>query len=124
MTTALTSAPRPESSLMKAYRACCRSGRVHVEDVNLSGLSLRLDGYHIKMWKASEDGLPVPGKSEPKQAFYQQPLFTDGDRPEILHLAVIWNTDASRNLSSVWLVCPKFGDEKSAEEYWNIRIPD
>jgi len=97
---------------------------IDVEDVNLTGLSLRLDRYHIKMWKASEDGLPIPGKSEPKQAFYQQPLFTDGDSPEVLNLAVIWNTDASKNLSSIWLVCPKSGDEKSAEAHWNVRIPD
>jgi hypothetical protein len=97
---------------------------VDVEDVNLTGLSLKLDGYHIKMWKASDDGLPTPGKSEPKQAFYQQPLFDDGDRPEVLNLAVIWNTNSSKNLSSVWLVCPKYGDEKFVEEYWNVRIPD
>jgi hypothetical protein len=97
---------------------------VDVEDVNLTGLSLKLDAYHIKMWKASDDGLPVPGKSEPKQAFYEQSLFEDGECPEILNLAVIWNINASKDLSAVWLICPKHGDETSAEAYWNVRIPD
>ena len=97
---------------------------VEIEDVKLCGLSLKLDGYHIKMWKASDDGLPVPGKSEPKQEFYQQSLFNDGERPEVLNLAVIWNINSNKDLSAIWLICPKYGDENSAEEYWNARIPD
>lgn len=96
---------------------------VDVEDVNLTGLSLKLESYHIKMWKASDDGLPVP-KSEPKQVFYQQSLFEDGERPEVLHLAVIWNINSSKNLSAVWLICPKYGDENSTEDYWTTKIPD
>jgi hypothetical protein len=98
---------------------------IDVEDVNLTGLSLKLDGYQIKVWKAADSNLPVPGQSEPKQAFYQQTLFDGGERPEIIHLAVIWNVkNSTHELSAVWLVCPKNGDEKSAEDYWTVRIPD
>jgi len=99
---------------------------VDVEQVNLTGLSLKLDGYHIKIWKASDSSLPVPGRSEPKQAFYQQRLnFEGGQRPDVIHLAIIWNVSKpAQELSAIWLVCPKDGNEKSAEDYWTVRIPD
>ena len=77
------------------------------------------------MWKAVDDGLPPPGHSEPKQEFYQQPLFpNDGQNCLPLHLVVIWNVNSQKNLSNVWLICPKNGDEKSAEAHWCVRIPD
>lgn len=98
---------------------------VDIEEVSLTGLSLKLEGYHIKIWKAHDSSLPAPGSSEPKQAYYQQTLnFDGGERPEIIRLAVIWNVNASRALSAMWLVCPKDGDETSAEAYWTERIPD
>jgi hypothetical protein len=98
---------------------------LEVEHVNLCGLSLKLPKYYIKMWKAVDDGLPAPGHSEPKQEFYQQPLFpNDGENPLPLHLIVIWNVDSQKLLSSLWLICPKNGDEKSAEAHWCVRIPD
>ena len=81
---------------------------LEVEHVNLCGLSLKLPNYYIKMWKAVDDGLPAPGHSEPKQEFYQQPLFpNDGENPLPLHLIVIWNVDSQKNLSSLWLICPQ-----------------
>jgi hypothetical protein len=98
---------------------------LEVEHVNLCGLSLKLPNYYIKMWKAVDDGLPAPGHSEPKQEFYQQPLFpNDGENPLPLHLIVIWNVDSQKNLSSLWLICPKNGDERSAEAHWCVKIPD
>lgn len=99
---------------------------VDVEDVNLTGLSLKLDDYYIKIWKATDSSLPVPGRSEPKQAFYQQKFnFEGGQRPQLIHLAVIWNvTKPAQEVSAIWLVCPKDGNEKSAEDYWTVRIPD
>jgi hypothetical protein len=98
---------------------------LEVERVNLCGLSLKLPNYYIKMWKAADDGLPAPGHSEPKQEFYQQPLFpNDGENPLPLHLIVIWNVDSQKNLSSLWLICPKNGDERSAEAHWCVKIPD
>src|SRR5437016_258123 len=75
----------------------------------------RVPQYQIKMWKSEGSELPVPGSSEPKQEFYQQPLFPNGtDQPNPLRLAVLWNIDWQKNLAAVWLVCPKSGDEKSA----------
>ncbi|MGH9376871.1 MAG: hypothetical protein ACRD1J_12025 [Terriglobia bacterium] len=100
---------------------------VEIEDVNLCGLSLRLPKYVIKMWKSDNSELPVPGRSEPKQEFYQQPiLFPDEESNPLplLHLAVLWNLNGSRNLTALWLVCPKSGHERSAESYWCSRIPD
>jgi hypothetical protein len=109
----------------KAYLKTKDLEAVEIEQVNLSGLSLRFPKYQIKMWKAEGSDLPVPGNSEPKQEFYQQPLFPSGtDDPIPLRLAVLWNVDWQKNLSAVWLVCPKYGDEKSAEAHWCVRIPD
>ena len=95
------------------------------QQVNLCGLSLQLEKYQIKVWKAADDGLPSPGHSEPKQEFYQQPLFpTDGERLLPLKLVVIWNLNSQKDLSALWLICPKYGDEKSAEAHWCVKIPD
>jgi hypothetical protein len=97
---------------------------MQVERLNLCGLSLRIPSYAIKMWKTQDGKLPVPGTSTPKQEFYQQPLFSDGAQIDELNLAVLWNLDSLDHLSAVWLVCPKDGDERSAEVHWTIRIPD
>ena len=109
----------------KSYLKTKNLDAVEIEHVNLSGLSLRVPKYQIKMWKSEGPELPVPGDSEPKQEFYQQPLFPDGtEQPNPLRLAVLWNIDWQKNLRAVWLVCPKYGDEKSAEAHWCVKIPD
>ena len=117
------------STLVRLHARDCLKKKgfdaVDIEKVNLCGLSLKLPQYHIKMWKAVDDGLPAPGHSEPKQEFYQQPLFpNDGQNCLPLHLIVIWNVNSQKHLSNVWLICPKNGDEKSAEAHWCVRIPD
>jgi hypothetical protein len=109
----------------KSYLRTKNLEAVEIEHVNLSGLSLRVPKYQIKMWKSEGSDLPVPGDSEPKQEFYQQPLFPKGtEQPNPLRLAVLWNIDWQKNLVAVWLVCPKSGDEKSAEAHWCVKIPD
>src|SRR6266481_3571866 len=76
----------------KAYLKTKNLEPVEIEHVNLSGLSLRVPKYQIKMWKSEGSDLPVPGDSEPKQEFYQQPLFPNGaEDPIPLRLAVLWN---------------------------------
>ena len=96
-----------------------------VERITLCGLSLRVPQYAIKIWKTEDEDLPTPGSSGPKQEFYYQPsLFSDGLEIAELNLAVLWNLDSLNNLAALWLVCPKYGDEKSAEAHWTIRIPD
>lgn len=96
---------------------------VEVQDVNLCGLSLQLPKHWIKIWKSEDENLPAPGTSSPKRDFYQQPLFRGGETPEPLHLAVLWNLDRSNNLAALWLVCPEYGDEKSATSHWLAQIP-
>jgi hypothetical protein len=109
----------------KSYLKTKNLDAVEIEQVNLSGLSLRVPKYQIKMWKSEGSDLPVPGASEPKQEFYQQPLFPNGtEQPNPLRLAVLWNIDWQKHLAAVWLVCPKYGDEKSAEAHWCVKIPD
>jgi hypothetical protein len=97
---------------------------MEVERVTLCGLSLRVPKYAIKIWKTEDEGLPNAGTSTPKQMFYQQSLFSNGMEITELNLAVLWNQDPLSNLAALWLVCPKYGDERSAETYWTIRIPD
>jgi hypothetical protein len=109
----------------KSYLKTKNLDAVEIEQVNLSGLSLRVPKYQIKMWKSEGSDLPVPGASEPKHEFYQQPLFPNGtEQPNPLRLAALWNIDRQKNLAAVWLVCPKYGDEKSAEAHWCVKIPD
>ncbi len=101
---------------------------VNIEDVSLCGLSLKLPKFLIKMWKSDDSELPVPGHSAPKQQFYTQQLaFPQGEgEPTFfpLHLVVLWNLDTYHNLSRLWLVCPKGGDDKTAQAWWAKRIPD
>jgi len=99
---------------------------VDIQRVNLVGLALKVGKYNIRIWKAEDSELPAAGDSTAKQAFYQQALAYDDDGEPIasLNLAVLWNLDGLHHLSSLWLVCPKYGDEKAAEAHWSIRIPD
>jgi hypothetical protein len=94
---------------------------VEIKKVNLCGLALDLPGYKIKIWKAADDAIPIPGHSEPKQEFYQQSLF---EQEGPLKLIIIWNLNSQSMLSAVWLICPKSGDETSAEAHWNVKVPD
>ncbi|MCI0601817.1 hypothetical protein L0156_02280 [bacterium] len=89
-----------------------------MEHINNAGLWLQLPNYGIRIWKANDQNPPA-SKSDPRQAYCQQLLFTGVDP---LKLIIIWNSDKLHNLSRLWLVCPKYADEESVEAHWIMEI--
>src|SRR6267142_4168191 len=99
-----------------------------------NGLSLSYRGdllYVLRILKALEGQLPVPGASRARQAFWHQQLLFDYDAPSAaqlrpsLNLLVLWEADAAYTLRRLSLVCPKVGGltRESVAAYWTIEIP-
>jgi hypothetical protein len=87
--------------------------------------------YALRILKALDGHLPVPGASKARQAFWHQQLIFDYDatsaaemRPS-LNLLVLWETDAAYTLRRLSLVCPKVGalTRESVAAYWTVEIP-
>ena len=99
-----------------------------------NGLSLSYRGdllYALRILKALDGHLPVPGASKARQAFWHQQLIFDYAAPSAaelrpsLNLLVLWETDAAYTLRRLSLVCPKVGalTRESVVAYWTIEIP-
>jgi hypothetical protein len=99
-----------------------------------NGLSLSYRSdllYALRILKALDGHLPVPGASKARQAFWHQQLIVDYAAPSAaelrpsLNLLVLWETDAAYTLRRLSLVCPKVGalTRESVAAYWTIEIP-
>jgi transcriptional regulator with XRE-family HTH domain len=99
-----------------------------------NGLSLSYRSdllYALRILKALDGHLPVPGASKARQAFWHQQLIFDYAVPSAaemrpsLNLLVLWETDAAYTLRRLSLVCPKVGalTRESVAAYWTIEIP-
>jgi len=126
----------------QAKRQLARLGHITQEDDEVyafqtlpnNGLSLSYRGdllYVLRILKALEGQLPVPGVSRARQAFWQQQMLFDYDAPSAaemrpsLNLLILWETDAAYTLQRLSLVCPKVGalTRESVAAYWTIEIP-
>lgn len=88
-------------------------------DLALCGLSLKYGDFHIRMWKSSDNELPPPGQSEPRQCFcnqqYTLPFVDDGQQPDsVVNIAILWNLNRSYDFK-LWWVCPKRFNANSGE---------
>src|SRR6266850_6889356 len=99
-----------------------------------NGLSLSYRSdllYALRILKALDGHLPVPGASKARQAFWHQQLIFDYAAPSAaelrpsLNLLVLWETDAAYTLRRLSLVCPKVGalTRESVAAYWSTEIP-
>ena len=95
-------------------------------DIPNTGIFFTYGRYPIRILKADEGELPVPGHSRKRQAFYGQApsleLFprktqrqTDG--PNLIYL---WDVNADYFVDSLKLICPKAGGDTkgSVETHW------
>ena len=95
-------------------------------DIPNTGIFFTYDKYPIRILKADEGELPVPGQSRKRQDFYGQAhsleLFpretqrqTDG--PNLIYL---WDVNEDYFVDSLKLTCPKAGGETrgSVETHW------
>lgn len=108
----------------KEYLQKMNIDAVDIEQLNLSGLSLKLEQYSMKIWKEctrTESGVPRPG-SEKQEDFCQQTMF-ESDGP--VKLIVLWNIDPLGNLHELKLACPKDTDNpENVECHWVKPISD
>ena len=102
-----------------------------VDDLANNGLKVRYHGYHVRILKADNGQLPVPGISENKKAFYNQQLTLDSLdfnksnddhlRPNIL---LLWELTDDYDFKQMLVACPKSGGKtrQSVTSYFNEPI--
>lgn len=95
-----------------------------------NGLCISCGRYRLRILKADEGGTPpAPGSSAAKQQFYRQLSikFTTEEGAEVLedvvNILVLWEVTYPYNLMQLYVACPKNGDEKKAEVYWEEPLP-
>ena len=98
------------------------------------GLAVSADGVHIKILRSDRSEMPIPGRSERRQAFYAQQQILpfdateeiDGEAvaPAVVNLILHWSTDDDYNLDKVYLGCPKTGGltRASVDAHWDELI--
>jgi hypothetical protein len=110
-------------------------GFVRLEIPN-DGLAFSNGTHQIRVWKSDEGGLPAPGNSQSKRIFFAQGsmfgeqwtqmAMSDADAAWAasgpINLALLWDVDESRLLSSLQLVCPELGAEGNFGETWRVPV--
>lgn len=97
-----------------------------------NGLCMEYGRYQLRILKADNGELPIPGQSKKRQAFWNQQqldLYADEQPSNTLppvNLIVMWDADNKYNLDSVTLICPKTGGitRDSVSNYWSILVPN
>lgn len=103
---------------------------VDSDELANNGILVSYKEFQLRVLKAEEGNLlPVPGRSEAKQAFYSQQLavrFNDaGDaQPIRMNLVLLWDVDGTQALSRLVLVYPRTGGvtRSSVSEYWRYDL--
>jgi hypothetical protein len=92
-----------------------------------NGIHVNCGKYHIKILKSNKGDLPVPGHSQSRRTFYDQPFLEYSDNVDFLNIKLIllWNVDKSYTLGILSLACPKSGEQtrESVTHHWHCRIP-
>jgi hypothetical protein len=96
-----------------------------------NGLFLHFGSYRIRILKADEGELPLPGPSRARRRFYQQtlPLWAqvsvEEDRPNPVNLVVLWDVNSEYVLNDLSIACPKdVGEGRgSVQCHWRAEIP-
>lgn len=96
-----------------------------------NGLLVRFNGFHLRILKAQNKGVPPPGQSESKQAYYCQQLalpYSDAATPGLnlpidWNLLVIWDVTKEYVLRDLQLGLPKIVLEDDFLMHWVEPIP-
>lgn len=98
---------------------------ISMSDLPNNGIHIDFKNYSIKVLKSQNGDLPVPGYSQSRRNFYDQPNLYDGDFSSI-NLLLLWNIDKPYSLGLLSLACPKSGEEtrESVSHHWHCRIPN
>jgi hypothetical protein len=95
-----------------------------------NGLFLHFGPYRIRILKADEGELPLPGPSRARRRFYQQTLplwaqVSGEDRPNLVNLVILWDVNSEYVLNDLSIACPKdVGESRgSVQCHWRAEIP-
>ncbi len=97
-----------------------------------NGLCMEYGRYQLRILKADNGELPIPGQSKKRQAFWNQAQLDlyDNEQPAqavpSVNLIVLWDADSNYNFDSVSLICPKTGGmtRDSVSNYWSVPVPN
>jgi hypothetical protein len=97
-------------------------------DLANNGLWVKVGDDHVRILKADEGGVPAPGDSKARQAYFRQELLPGivGDAPATQsgrNFLIIWDVDENYTLTGLRLAYPKSGTASSVEVEWIIDIP-
>ena len=95
-------------------------------DMANTGLFFTYGRYPIRVLKADEGELPVPGQSQKRQNYYEQgrslELFPRETQQQAYgpNLIILWDANADYFVDSLKLICPKAGGDTKAsvEIHW------
>ncbi len=107
------------------------------EDIPNNGLLLNFNRYGISILKSENGQLPPPGRSDRKQAFYDQRHLTDPQQPVLpfpnaelvlpdrLNVVITWSVTANYVLTGLTLSVPRYGalSQASVEVFWSRPMP-
>lgn len=95
-----------------------------------NGLFLHFSSYRIRILKADEGELPLPGLSRTRRRFYQQTLpnwtkVSGEAQPNPVNLVILWDVNSEYALDDLTIACPKDVGEnqRSVEVHWRADIP-
>ena len=99
------------------------------ESLPNNGLFVHFGPYRIRILKADEGDLPLPGPSRARRRFYQQtlPLWAEvsgEDKPNPVNLVVLWDVNSEYVLNDLSIACPKDVGEShgSVQCHWRAEI--
>lgn len=97
------------------------------ESLPNNGLLLRYAGLHLRILKASNGGVPPPGDSDMKQAYYMQHVLPfpleEGMKPIEWNLLVLWDVTPGYLMKDLTLALPRTGRDSEVEVHWIGKIP-
>lgn len=95
-----------------------------------NGLFLHFGSYRIRILKADEGELPLPGPSKARRRFYEQTLplwveVSEEDRPNPVNLVILWDVNSEYALDDLSIACPRdVGESRgSVQVHWRADIP-
>lgn len=106
------------------------SSQFRRETLPNNGLFLHFGSYRIRILKADEGELPLPGPSRARRRFYEQTLpnwaqISGEEQPNPVNLVILWDVNSEYALDDLSIACPKdVGESRgSVQVHWRADIP-
>jgi hypothetical protein len=104
------------------------TSEIALDDLANNGLSFRYGGYNVRVRKADDGRVPVPGGSRTLQLFYQQNFGLLDSTGDTTNLIVLWDVVRPQFVPVEHLVvaCPRSGGrlQDSVSVHWQVALPN